>query len=68
MTKVLIVDDEMLVRVGIKSLIDWEKHGFEIVGFASDGKEALDVIKKTLPDIIVSGQNNLQQKCCFKTI
>ncbi|HHY24145.1 MAG TPA: response regulator [Clostridiaceae bacterium] len=54
MTKVLIVDDEMLVRVGIKSLIDWEKHGFEIVGFASDGKEALDVIKKTLPDIILT--------------
>ena len=31
MLKVIVVDDEMLIRVGVKSCIEWEKHGFEIV-------------------------------------
>lgn len=38
MYKVLIVDDEMLARVGIKSLISWEKEGFTIVGEADNGE------------------------------
>lgn len=54
MIKVLIVDDEMLVRVGIKSLIDWSEHGFEIVGMALDGEEALEMIEKNMPNIILT--------------
>jgi len=54
MIKIVIVDDEMLVRVGIKSLIDWEKHGFEIVGDASDGESAIKIIDTTLPDIVLT--------------
>lgn len=54
MLKVLIVDDELLIRVGIKSLIDWEKHGFQIIGDACDGDMALKIIEKTLPDIILT--------------
>lgn len=54
MIKVLIVDDEMLIRVGIKSCIDWEANGFEVVGFAEDGKQALDIISRTKPDIVLT--------------
>ncbi len=54
MTKVLIVDDEMLVRVGIKSLIDWEQHGFTVCGDAADGQEALKLIEREPPDIILT--------------
>ena len=31
MIRVLIVDDEILVRQGIKTMVDWNKYGFEIV-------------------------------------
>ena len=46
MRRVLIVDDEVLVRIGIKHSIAWEQNGFELIGEASDGKEALEMIQK----------------------
>lgn len=52
--KILIVDDEYLLRQGIKHLLDWEKEGFQIVGEASNGKEALDLIEKLQPHIVIS--------------
>ena len=52
--KILIVDDEYLLRQGIKHLVDWNAEGFEIIGEASNGKEALDFIEKTKPHIIIS--------------
>lgn len=52
MLKVLIVDDELLMRKGIQSLIDWGKEGFEICGEAKDGGEALELIRKTQPDLV----------------
>lgn len=52
--KILVVDDEFLLRQGIKHLIDWQKEGFEIVGEASNGKEALELIKKLEPHIVIS--------------
>ena len=54
MYKVLIVDDEMLARVGIKSLISWEKEGFTIVGEADNGEKALSEIDRLKPDIIIT--------------
>jgi len=52
--KILIVDDEYLLRQGIKHLVDWNTQGFEIIGEASNGKEALDFIEKNKPHIIIS--------------
>ncbi|MCD2347766.1 response regulator transcription factor [Clostridium guangxiense] len=52
--KILIVDDEYLLRQGIKHLINWEKEGFEITGEASNGKEAIELIDKLKPHIIIS--------------
>jgi two-component system, response regulator YesN len=51
--KILIVDDELLVRIGIKSCIEWNKYGMEVVGEASDGVEALQLIKILCPDVIL---------------
>ncbi len=54
MIKVMIVDDEFLVRVGMKSVIDWEYYGFEICAEAADGLEALALCEIHLPDIILT--------------
>lgn len=51
--RILIVDDEPLVRVGIKSCTDWSKYGMEVVGEASDGMEALEQIRRLLPDVVL---------------
>ncbi|TWT24237.1 response regulator transcription factor [Planomicrobium sp. CPCC 101110] len=52
--KVLIVDDEMLIRQGIINYIDWESEGFQIVGEASNGKEAMLMIEQYHPHIVVT--------------
>ena len=52
--KILIVDDELLVRQGIKHHLNWEQHGFQIVGEASNGKEALEMIEQLSPHIIIT--------------
>lgn len=54
MYKVLIVDDEVLVRVGIKSTIDWESIGFSIVAEASNGEQAYEAYKLHRPDVILT--------------
>lgn len=54
MLRVFIVDDELVVRVGIKSMIDWNSHGFEVVGEAADGEEALLKIPQVKPHIVMT--------------
>lgn len=55
--KVLLVDDEIMIREGFKRLFDWEAHGCEVVGEAADGMEALGQIDKLLPDIVIMDIN-----------
>jgi two-component system response regulator YesN len=50
--KILLVDDEEEIRKGIIKKIKWEELGFCVVGEAENGMEALDIIDKTLPDIV----------------
>ena len=52
--KILVVDDEFIMRQGIAHMIDWEQEGFQIIGQASNGLEALELIKQNVPDIIIS--------------
>jgi len=54
MFKVLIVDDEPIVKIALRSIIPWEKHGFEICATASNGEEALSLARKYKPDIIIT--------------
>ena len=41
MIKVLIADDEPLVRAGIKTVLPWNMYGFDVISEAADGKEAV---------------------------
>lgn len=52
--KVMLADDELLVRLGIKSLIEWEKHGFSFIGDAPDGMKALELMEQEVPDILLT--------------
>lgn len=54
MLKVIIVDDEPMICSLISQLLDWEALGFEIVGMAYTGVDALDMILKERPDIIIT--------------
>lgn len=54
MYKVLIVDDEGILRNGLKHLFSWEDHGFTIVGEASNGEEALEMVEKQQPHIVIT--------------
>lgn len=54
MLKVMIVDDEVFVRIGIRSSIDWEKNGFEVVAEAADGQQALELCRRHRPDILMT--------------
>ncbi|GAA0349035.1 response regulator transcription factor [Bacillus horti] len=54
MNKVLLVDDEKFVRMGLRSLIDWEKCGYEVCGEATNGEEAIHFIKQAAPDLVIT--------------
>lgn len=54
MYKAIIVDDEKKIRDGLKKLINWEEHGFIIVGQAGDGVEALELYARTKPSLVVT--------------
>ncbi|GAB2567671.1 response regulator [Leucobacter ruminantium] len=51
MTRVVVVDDQALVRQGIRTLL--EIAGVEVAGEAGDGEEALAVIAETRPDVVL---------------
>jgi DNA-binding NarL/FixJ family response regulator len=50
MTRVLLVDDQLLLRSGFRALLDLEDD-IEVVAEASDGKEGLALVKEHLPDV-----------------
>lgn len=54
MLKVFLVEDETLIREGLRDRIPWEQYGFRFVGEAGDGEMALPLIRKTRPDVIIT--------------
>ncbi|MGG6313495.1 response regulator [Paenibacillus macerans] len=54
MIKVLIVDDEPKLREGLRTFIDWEAQGYDVVDTAANGNEALDKYKLHHPDLVVA--------------
>ncbi|MCM1386510.1 MAG: response regulator [Bacillus sp. (in: Bacteria)] len=54
MIKLIIADDEPLVQAGIKSMIRWEDYDISIVGTASNGAAAYELIKKHSPEIVIT--------------
>lgn len=51
MLKVIFVDDEPLIREGLKGVIDWNQFGYEVIGTAENGRTGLDMIRFHRPDL-----------------
>ena len=51
MTRVVVVDDQSLVRSGLELVL--EARGCEIVGEAENGRDAVDVVRRTEPDVVL---------------
>lgn len=63
-TRVLLADDHSLIRIGVRTLVG-QLGGMEVVGEASDGRMALEMIKKHYPDLVLmdigmAGMNGLE--------
>ncbi|WP_271629452.1 response regulator transcription factor [Caldicellulosiruptor sp. DIB 104C] len=54
MLKVLLVEDEVYMRKGIIKLVDWNGRGFVIYREASNGQEALEILKKEHIDVVIT--------------
>jgi two-component system response regulator YesN len=54
MYKVLIIDDEPIIRKGLRNIINWKSFGCEVVAEAADGFDGSVLIKKHIPDIIIT--------------
>lgn len=54
MFKLMLVDDEPVIRKGIRTSIEWDKYDVEIAGEASNGRDALEMALALEPDIVVT--------------
>lgn len=54
MYRVFLVEDESLIRQGIKKLVSWNEYGFTFVGEAQDGELAWSLIQQEKPDIVIT--------------
>lgn len=54
MLKVFLVEDESVIRDGLRDNIPWQQYGFQFVGEAADGEMALPLIRKTRPDVLIT--------------
>ena len=54
MLKIFLVEDEIIVREGIKNNINWQENGYFFCGEASDGELAFPMIQKLKPDIVIT--------------
>lgn len=52
--KLIIVDDEKIMLKGLLETYDWEKVGFRVIGSAMDGEDALALIQKVRPDVVLT--------------
>lgn len=65
MYKLVLVDDERIIRESIAAMINWEEHGIALTGVAADGLEAYELICTNPPDIVIAdikmpGMNGLE--------
>ena len=54
MLKVFLVEDESIVREGLRDNIMWQQYGYQFAGEAGDGEMALPLIRKVKPDLLIT--------------
>lgn len=54
MQTVLLVDDDLPMLSRLKSMMDWEAHGYDLLGEASSGKSAQRILSRRQPDIVIT--------------
>jgi two-component system response regulator YesN len=54
MIKIVIIDDDMIIRAGMRAIIPWEKYGYVIAGEAGNGEAGLRLINQIKPDIVLT--------------
>lgn len=54
MYKVLLADDEVLIREAIKENMDWEEAGFSLCAVCGDGRQTMEAIKREEPDLVLT--------------
>ncbi|WP_051251475.1 response regulator transcription factor [Paenibacillus harenae] len=54
MWKVLLVEDEPYIRRSVRKQIDWNELGYEIIGEADDGEQALEIMRAEKPDLVIA--------------
>ena len=52
--KILIADDEQIVRNGLKYTIDWKDYDMEILDTVSNGRKAMEVCEREVPDVVIT--------------
>jgi two-component system, response regulator YesN len=63
--KVLIVDDEVIIRNGLRMVINWAEHGFRLLEPAESAEDAMEIVKADQPEIVLtdiqmSGKSGLE--------
>lgn len=54
MYKIILADDEVLIREAISENIEWNSLGFDLVGTCENGKQVVEMIKKEEPDLVIT--------------
>ncbi|MFC5404280.1 response regulator transcription factor [Cohnella soli] len=52
--RVLIAEDEMLVRMGLKHSIDWSKYQMSVIADVANGQEALEIYRREMPELVIT--------------
>lgn len=51
--RIIIIDDDELIRDGMKHSIPWKKLGYKIIGEADNGKSGIEIISEVIPDMVL---------------
>jgi two-component system response regulator YesN len=54
MIKVVIIDDDIEMLIGLKQIINWEQYGFTVVGEADNGEKGLELIRNYKPEVVIT--------------
>ena len=54
MYKLIIADDEKIIRLGLKNMINWNELGFEVTDLFSDGQEIIESLDSIIPDVVLT--------------